>query len=482
MIYAETSANASGISVLRIDPRDRMRYSDDSAGGDVSTVTPEIAQLDPRSVECMELLERVINSRELKRASRLRELLEYIGKHAQNSPSHAIREQAIGAALFGRPEDYDTGLDNIVRVNVSELRKRLIHYFSDEGSHETIVIEIPRGGYLPIFYSRSIAIAKEPSPLALLPQVPETIPLTTAVGSPASTAVATLPAARKHLAPVLIALVIAVFACGLLLWQNHRLAVQLQPWKTDALKDSFWADFFSSGDPVDIVTADTSFALAEDILGQTISLDDYLDYKYMNLADQPGLPPGTKSALKHVLERNNGSIGDFQAAKRFMDLDGYSSALKLASARSYTAESIKADNVILIGGRESNPWVDLYRDRMNFFLDYDPSIQRSFIVNHKPQPGEEAVYETRRDPNRSYSVVSFLPNLTDGRYVLIISGVDSQATRAAGDFITSPEGLAQIRQRMPTGHFPYFEFVLASSRLVGTTLHTEIVASRVHQR
>ncbi|GGG85821.1 hypothetical protein GCM10011585_32130 [Edaphobacter dinghuensis] len=450
----------------------------------MSTVTPEVIQLDPRSLECKELLERVINSRELKRASRLRELLEYIGKHAQDFPSHTIREQMIGAAVFGRPEDYDTGLDNIVRVNVSELRKRLIHYFSEEGSHETIAIEIPRGGYLPIFFLRSTATAKTLETPALLPPATEASPATppSALDLPEATPVAALPVARKHLTPVLIALSIAVFVCGLLLWQNHRLAVQLQPWKTDALKDSLWADFFSSGDRIDIVTADTSFALAEDILGQTISLDDYLDYKYMNLADQPGLPPGTKSALKHILERNNGSIGDFQAAKRFMDLDGYSSALKLASARSYTAESIKADNVILIGGRESNPWVDLYRDRMNFFLDYDPSIQRSFIVNRKPQPGEEAVYETGRDPNRSYSVVSFLPNLTDQRYVLIISGVDSQATRAAGDFITSPEGLAQIRQRMPTGHFPYFELVLASSRLVGTTLHTEIVASRVHQR
>jgi hypothetical protein len=449
----------------------------------VSTITPEIAPLDARSTACKELLERVVNSRELKRASRLRELLDYIGKQAQNFPTHNIREQEIGAAVFGRPEDYDTSLDNIVRVNVSELRKRLIHYFTEEGLRETIVIEIPRGGYLPIFCHRSIAPTG--MPLEQLPPAPAVVG-TDSSSSPSDIltgkTVTTAAAARGHTLPVLIALALALFACGLLLWQNHRLAVQLRPWKADDLKESFWADFFSSGDRVDIVTADTSFALAEDILGQTISLDDYLDYKYMSLADQPGLPSGTQSALKHVLERNNGSIGDFQAAKQFMDLGGYSSALKLASARSYTAETIKSDNVILIGGRESNPWVDLYRDRMDFFMDYEPGIQRSFVVNRKPQPGEEAVYETGRDPNRSYSVVSFLPNLGDRRYVLIISGVDSQATRAAGEFITSPEGLAQIRRKMPTGHFPFFELVLASSRRVGTTLHTEIVASRVRQR
>jgi len=439
----------------------------------VSTVTPEIAPLDARSAECRDLLERVVNSRELKRALRLRDLLCYIGKQSQNSPSHNIREQEIGAAVFGRPEDYDTSLDNIVRVNVSELRKRLAHFFHEEGAEETIIIEIPRGGYLPIFLPRALVSEDKPS---------EPLPSSAPADSTISAAHAVPPSSQTRLVPLIFVLVVAIAGCGLLLWQNHRLAVEMQPWKADSLVGSFWSDFFASGDEVDIVTADTSFALAEDLLKQPISLNDYLDYKYMSLADQPGLSPDKKFALKLVLERNNGSIGDFQAAKRFMDLNPHSPALKLASARSYTAESIKTNNVILIGGRESNPWVDLYKDRMNFFMEYEPSIQRSYVVNRNPQPGEKPVYETLQEKNRSYSVAAFLPNMRDHSYALIISGMDSQATRAAGEFVTSPEGLATIRQKMPTGRFPYFELVLSSSRLVGTTLRTEIVASRVHER
>jgi hypothetical protein len=445
---------------------------------------PEAIQLEPRSVECMELLERVVNSRELKRASRLRDLLKYVGKEAQNFPSHSIREQEIGAAVFGRTADYDTSLDNIVRVNVSELRKRLVHFFAEEGADERIVLEIPRGGYLPVFYRRPSAIEEKlPSQQTPPPPVSEGVLLATTtdivVNGPGGAQVAP----QSHSAALVVVLIVTVLTCGFLIWQNHRLAVQLQPWKADSLKGSFWSDFFSSGDQVDIVTADTSLGLTEDILGQTISLDDYLDYKYKSLADQPDLPPGTKTALKHILERNNGSIGDFQAAKRFMDLDAHSSSLKLASARSYTAESIKTDNVILIGGRISNPWVDLYRDRMNFIMEYEPRTQRTYIVNRKPQSGEKPIYETEhQDPNQSYSVVSFLPNLEDHRYVLIISGMDSQATRAAGEFITSAEGLAEVRQKLPTGHFPYFELVLSSSRRVGTTLRSEIVAYRVRER
>ena len=449
----------------------------------MSTSTQEAAPLDAGSVECVELLERVVNSRELKRALRLRELLDYIGKQSQSSPSHTIREQEIGAAVFGRPEDYDTSLDNIVRVNVSELRKRLAHFFQDEGAAESIIIEIPRGGYLPVFLARAVEREESPAEVASAPApVRETDPVGAVVLPVPDNAVAASPAPKKHRTALLVVLVAALLACGLLIWENHRLAVQLQPWKADALVASFWSNFFTSGDEVDIVTADTSFAMAEDILGQTISLNDYLDYKYKDLSEQASLSPDKRQALKVILGRNNGSIGDFQAAKLFMDLDAHSSALKLASARSYTPESIKANNVILIGGRQSNPWVDLYKDRMNFFMEYEPGIERSFVVNRNPQPGEKPVYEVLQDRNRSYSVVSFMPNINDRSYVLILSGTDSQATHAAAAFVTSPEGMAQIRQKMPTGRFPYFELVLSSSRLSGTTLHTEIVASRLHER
>jgi len=449
----------------------------------VSTSTQEAAPLDAGSVECVELLERVVNSRELKRALRLRELLDYIGKQSQSSPSHTIREQEIGAAVFGRPEDYDTSLDNIVRVNVSELRKRLAHFFQDEGAAESIIIEIPRGGYLPVFLARAVEREESPAEVASAPApVRETDPVGAVVLPVPDNAVAASPAPKKHRTALLVVLVAALLACGLLIWENHRLAVQLQPWKADALVASFWSNFFTSGDEVDIVTADTSFAMAEDILGQTISLNDYLDYKYKDLSEQASLSPDKRQALKVILGRNNGSIGDFQAAKLFMDLVAHSSALKLASARSYTPESIKANNVILIGGRQSNPWVDLYKDRMNFFMEYEPGIERSFVVNRNPQPGEKPVYEVLQDRNRSYSVVSFMPNINDRSYVLILSGTDSQATHAAAAFVTSPEGMAQIRQKMPTGRFPYFELVLSSSRLSGTTLHTEIVASRLHER
>ena len=430
------------------------------------------------------LLRRVLESRELRRASRLRDLLLYLGNR-RSEGAVSLREQELGAAVFGRPAEYDTSLDNIVRVTVSELRKRLAHYFQEEGISEPIVIEIPRGGYLPVFVRRAV------EPVATLPQsehavetleeIPES-PVTSVVSAPVADTTASGWSHNLVMTALAVLLLIAGAACAVLQWQNHALRTELRPWTVDPALESFWSVFFASGREVDIVSADASYALEGDLLKRSISLDDYLDYKYKSFSDQPGISPSMRDTLDQVLNRNNGSIGDFQVAERIMRLGGLTSDLRLTSARSYTPESVKMNDIILIGSRESNPWVELYKDKMNFYPEYDPALHRSFVVNRAPQAGEQAVYTAAEEKNRGYSVVTFLPNLSEHRNVLIIAGTDSQATRAAGEFITSSAGIAAIRQRLPLGRYPYFEIVLSSSRLVGTTLHTEMQAARGHER
>lgn len=440
------------------------------------------------------LLERILNSRELKRALRLRELLLYIGTQSLKSGVTVIREHEIGAAVFGRSADYDTSLDNIVRVNVTELRKRLFHYFEEEGSRETLMMEIPRGTYIPVFVRRPIPIPIR-APIEALPRTsPPTEPdlafASTAVEEterqePAALSASTEVVNKKPNPWVVSLTLVTALLLGCLFFtlrQNTELRSQLQPWQSDPARQAFWSEFFASGDEVDIVTADTSLSLAVDLLKQPISLDDYLDYKYKTFADLPGLTPATRNAIQLILDRNLGSVGDFQVVKRLLDLGAHSPLLKLASARAYTPERVKTNNVILIGSQESNPWVDLYKDRMNFSIEYDPNRHYSYVLNRNPQPGELPVYELTTEQNRGLSVVAFLPNLSEQRYTLIIAGTDSQATLAAGEWITSPEALAALRQHAPKGRFPFFEVLLKSSRLVGTPLRTEVVALRIHTR
>ncbi len=452
-----------------------------SAGEVVPIVVQAPHQIEVGPEECRSLLLRVVNSQELKRSSRLRELLLYLGKRSLSLPKATIREQEIGAAVFERPADYDTNIDNIVRVNVSELRKRLAHYFLEEGTDEKAVVEIPRGGYSLVFLPRPAGALQ--SAALNSPERVQPAPMPLEEVRPVKDDPKLSP--RNSLAMPAVwsgVLVLAVAALSFLFWENHALRNQLRPWQADPASEAFWSQFFASGDPVDIVTADTSYALAEDMLRRPISLDDYLDYKYKSYGDLPGITPATRDALNLVLDRNTGSVGDFEAAERIMEIAAHSPALKLASAREYTPRSIKNNNVILIGSRESNPWVELYKDKLNFYVEYDPALHRSYVANRSPAAGEESVYEILNDKDRAYSVVAFVPNLSERRYTLIIAGTDSQGTRAAGEFITSRNGLAAIREKLPAARYPYFEVLLSSSRIEGTTLDTSIQAWRGHER
>src|SRR5580698_5554874 len=110
----------------------------------------EIAGSEPSLEERLDLIERVAASEQFSRSARLRDFLLYVGKQSLKEGCPEIHEQEIGAKVFGRPVTYDRSQDNIVRVNATELRRRIESYFATAGAHEPLIFEIPRGGYKPV--------------------------------------------------------------------------------------------------------------------------------------------------------------------------------------------------------------------------------------------------------------------------------------------------------------------------------------------
>src|ERR1700723_4614023 len=129
---------------------------------------PAIAQ-DPR----WELVERIVVSPSLIKSPRLCSILLFICELSLSGQNDEINELNIGATVFGRSRDYDPSVDGIVRSHASRLRQRLEQYFSEEGSHETIVLTIPKGGYTPLFEERTPALL--PAPLSF-PAAPDLRP------------------------------------------------------------------------------------------------------------------------------------------------------------------------------------------------------------------------------------------------------------------------------------------------------------------
>ena len=176
-------------------------------------------------------------------------------------------------------------------------------------------------------------------------------------------------------------------------------------------------------------------------------------------------------------------MGDFHAAQQILALTPLSPSLHLTYSRFYTADSIKRNSFILIGGKKANPWVRLFDDQMNFSLDYDDASGLGYVANRHPRPGEAASYTpSSQYPNGfvGYSVVAYLPNPSRNGDVMIITGTDSDATSAAAEFLTSEEQLKRFQNTLHVQKFPYFEVLLKTSRLSGTSFNSEILAYRTY--
>ena len=71
--------------------------------------------------------------------------------------TEGLKEYTIGVEAFGRKQDFDPKTDTIVRVQIHRLRQKLKEYYDAEGSRDPILIEIPKGHYLPSFESATAA-------------------------------------------------------------------------------------------------------------------------------------------------------------------------------------------------------------------------------------------------------------------------------------------------------------------------------------
>jgi hypothetical protein len=78
--------------------------------------------------EILTHLEKVIHGTAFRGSQRSQDFLKHVVEQALHSTSADLRERSIGVALFGRPADYDTADDAIVRVTASNVRKRLLQH------------------------------------------------------------------------------------------------------------------------------------------------------------------------------------------------------------------------------------------------------------------------------------------------------------------------------------------------------------------
>jgi hypothetical protein len=414
-----------------------------------------------------EVVQRVAGSASFQRSPRLRELLLYICERSLQNRTEELREQQIGCGVFGRKSDYNPGEDNIVRVEIRQLRKRLQDYFAAEGKDDPYEILIPKGAYVPVIELRG---KQEPAP---------DIPVEAAV-------VGAAPRRSKQWIYVAVIVVLAV-GCAWMWWENHKMQQQVAA-VVHAAPDRgpLWPLLFNKDQETFIVCADSAIVVAQAILHRSISLEEYLAHDYSGKSATFG--QDLNSFAQSLMYSRRWQITDITDARLVQRLGRLNhdhwDKVSVRLARTTQIQDFKNGNSILLGSIRSNLWNSLFEPALNFHFDYNERARTAFIRNGAPGAGEQAVYLAAApgESGDSYSVVALVPNLRHTGNVLIIAGTTAESTEAAGEFImnqaTSSALLSKLA-RQNKDRLPYFEVLLKSGTLSGVAKNPEVVADRL---
>ncbi len=393
-----------------------------------------------------QLVEQVASSTYFSKSARLREMFIYVCSRVLDHEAEEIHEQEVGRSVFGRPADYDTAADNTVRVHASMLRKRVEQYFANEGIREPLIIEIPRGNYAPVFHERGKWEPKEPGPGTAVaapvqpvpPRKTETWRLWTAVAA----------------SGLFAALSLAQFL------ENRHLQrpATVQP----PTVRQFWSRIFQPGRPTDLVIGDASLAQFEEQTGGTVALSEYFDRSYLTAAgDRAAAAKLNADSERTLLLKRQTNYGDVALLDPLTQIArAQQSDAKVRFARDYSFREIKADNAVLLGNVNSNPWIEPFQDHQTLRWKFDPGHASYYPVDTTAAAAEQDKF---RQPAEGYAIVALFPNLGGTGNALIISGTGGSAMGGAVGFCTDERLMNQLRAQLNTAAdapFPYFEALL----------------------
>ena len=115
-----------------------------------------------------EQLDRILASSAFQQCDRLKRFLSFTVLEAIAGRRTELKEYVIGVQVFGKEDSFDPRTDPIVRVQARRLRAKLVRYYQADGPSDAVIIDLPKGGYAPVFKRRETSVvAKRSIPAAL---------------------------------------------------------------------------------------------------------------------------------------------------------------------------------------------------------------------------------------------------------------------------------------------------------------------------
>lgn len=405
------------------------------------TTEPNLAEQSPRSFRIDEELDLVLRSASFQGSKQCQALLRYLVEKSLGGQDGdaSLKERTIGVEVFGRKPDYNTADDAIVRARVGEVRKRLAQYYlSPEGQGAAVEIVIPHGSYRPRFTFRAEkAGGSNEAPAIDQPHPAEPPHGTDEYPEPEAAAPVSglhRPARWRTWG------IAAVAACAVVVgaW------VSIPRWTRSEL-DLFWAPFLESKKPTVIYMGTAPLYAPTAAFGEKMrSLIPPEEQKQplTEFGPQPLAEGQVLTGNDVVVNRTDYVAADDITA--VVDatrlLTAHRRSVELRSGSNLPFEDLRGSPVVLTGGG-SNYWtLDMTRS-LPFYLDRGLRIRE--------RGGQGRVWSTPlwtpHTMTDDYAIVSRLVDSKTGAPMVILAGINSCGTRAAGEFVSDSAQLRALR-------------------------------------
>ena len=385
-------------------------------------------------------LEAILASHAFAHSERLRRFLRFAVEQAIEGRSDQLKEYHIGLEVFDRPESYDPRIDPIVRVEASRLRTKLREYYSGEGRQAAVLIEFPKGSYVPIFHERPAGETWLGGVLGRAARLKD----------------------PKNAAILILALLLA----GTLAWVSAlRREVAISAFRQAADRESFdprasaiWGPFFTAearnyvifGSPIFFASQKEKLFLRWPELNKAVDFQNDPMFQKMQSRFGPLSGPRYDYSL----------TGDALAVQRLTGFFGrFGGDLTALPAHRADWEEIRDANIVFLGAPRMIPLLERLPVPQEFEWDAEQNV-----VNRNPQPGEQAKYVTPSHwEELSYAVIGCFPGLKPDRQILLLTAHSAPGTLAAVEYVTQPDSLKRLMERLEAsrgGEPRYFQMVL----------------------
>lgn len=388
-------------------------------------------------------LSEILKSVPFRSSKQSQHLLSYIVDQSLSGHVERLKERIIGIEVFGRAIDYDTNEDPIVRSRAVEVRKRLAQYYMGEGKSSSIRIEIIPGSYIPNLSKTPEKELRHTEHVHVLTPAPvESV--SPPAFSPSSLTNDAVPnqnvakPSRLRLKPVWILAVLALAVAAIAAYSfRPKDVVQL-----------FWSPLLDSSKPVLIYTGANPVYMPSSQLIERFKATHHLSeldaagHEFLiPVSGDDKLGAGDLISIKNEFV----TVGDVSANVGVASLlTRFRHAFDLRSGEDVAFGDLRDSPAVLIGAF-NNAWTLQMTGDLPFVFGSGLSIRDQSNSAHE----WHRIVSSENKVQLDYALVARLPHSKTGGALITIAGITQCGTRAAAEFITSPQGILELARTLP---------------------------------